>query len=31
MFSVLDAADYYSGVVYDGTNYKILEPGLNVV
>jgi len=31
MFSVLDTTDYYSGVAYDGTNYKILEPGLNVV
>jgi hypothetical protein len=31
MFSVLDATDYYSGVSYDGKDYKILEPGLNVV
>jgi hypothetical protein len=31
MFSVLNATDYYSGVVYDGKVYKILEPGLNVV
>jgi hypothetical protein len=31
MFSVLDTTDYYSGVAYDGTNYKILKPGLNVV
>ena len=31
MFSVMDVTDYYSGVVYDGKDYKILEPGLNVV
>lgn len=31
MFSVLDDTDYYSGVVYDGKDYKLLEPGLNIV
>ena len=31
MFSVMDTTEYYSGVAYDGKDYKILEPGLNVV
>lgn len=31
IFSVLDTTEYYSGVVYDGNEYKILKPGLNVV
>jgi hypothetical protein len=31
MFSVLGVTDYYSGVAYDGKDYKILEPGLNVM
>ena len=31
MFSVMDVTDYYSGVVYDGKDYKILKPGINVI
>ena len=31
MFSVLNDTEYYSGVVYDGKVYKILEPGINIV
>ena len=31
MFSVSNVKEYFSGVVYDGNDYKILEPGLNVV
>lgn len=31
IFSVLDTTEYYSGVVYDGNEYKILKPGINVV
>lgn len=31
MFSVLDTTEYYSGVSYDGKDYKILEPGLNII
>lgn len=31
MFSVSDIANYYSGVVYDGKNYKILDPGINII
>ena len=31
MFSVLDAADYLSGVLYDGYEYVILNIGMNVL
>lgn len=31
IFSVLDNVEYYSGVFYDGKDYKILEPGLNII
>jgi hypothetical protein len=31
MFSVLDATDYYSGVSYDGKDYKLLKPGCNII
>lgn len=28
VFSVLTGSDYYSGVLYDGITYKVLEPGI---
>jgi hypothetical protein len=31
MFSVTNTTEYYSGVVYDGKGYKLLEPGLNII
>jgi hypothetical protein len=31
MFSVMNTTEYYSGVSYDGTTYKLLEPGLNII
>ncbi len=31
MFSVTNTTEYYSGVVYDGEGYKLLEPGLNTI
>jgi len=31
MFSVMDTTEYYSGVAYDGNDYKILDPGLNII
>ncbi len=31
MFSVMNTTEYYSGVVYDGKGYKLLEPGLNII
>jgi hypothetical protein len=31
MFSVLNNTEYYSGIVYDGKGYKLLEPGLNII
>jgi hypothetical protein len=31
MFSVSNDEEYFSGVAYDGSDYKILEPGINVV
>ena len=31
MFSVSNTEEYFSGVAYDGRDYKILEPGLNIV
>lgn len=30
-FSVMNTTEYYSGVAYDGTTYKLLEPGLNII
>ena len=31
IFSVMNDTEYYSGVVYDGNSYKILESGLNAI
>jgi hypothetical protein len=31
IFSVMNTTEYYSGVVYDGKEYKLLEPGLNII
>jgi hypothetical protein len=31
MFSVSNTEDYFSGVAYDGRDYKILEPGMNII
>jgi hypothetical protein len=31
MFSMSDNIEYYSGVAYDGLNYKILTPGINII
>jgi hypothetical protein len=31
IFSVMNATEYYSGVAYDGKDYKILNPGINVI
>jgi hypothetical protein len=31
MFSVMNTTEYYSGVAYDGTTYKLLESGLNII
>jgi hypothetical protein len=31
MFSVLNSTEYYSGIVYNGKGYKLLEPGLNII
>ena len=31
MFSVMNTTEYYSGVVYDGKNYKILNSGKNIL
>ena len=31
IFSVTDTTEYYSGVAYDGKEYKLLEPGCNII
>lgn len=31
MFSVTNIVDYFSGVLYDGKDYKILGPGNNLI
>ena len=31
IFSALNDAEYYSGVLYDGTYYKLLKPGINLI
>jgi hypothetical protein len=31
IFSVLNDTEYYSGVLYDGTYYKLLKPGINLI
>jgi hypothetical protein len=31
MFCVQDTKKYYSGVLYNGQDYKILEPGINII
>lgn len=31
IFSRLDNKEYYSGVVYTGKEYKLLEPGINIL
>lgn len=31
IFSIMSDEDYYSGVLYDGSNYKILNPGDNLL
>ena len=31
IFSTLDTKEYYSGVVYTGKEYKLLEPGINIL
>ena len=31
MFSISNTTEYYSGVAYDGKEYKLLKPGLNII
>jgi hypothetical protein len=31
MFSVSNTTEYYSGILYDGNKYMILEPGSNIL
>lgn len=31
MFSIFNGSNYYSGVVYDGKNCKVLPPGINII
>jgi len=31
MFSILHSINYYSGVFYNGRDYKILTPGINII
>jgi len=31
IFSVLDTTEYYSGILYDGYEYIILNPGSNII
>jgi len=31
IFSVLHDTKYHSGVLYDGNDYKILKPGINII
>lgn len=30
MFCVSNVTEYYSGILYDGNKYKILQPGINI-
>lgn len=31
IFSTLNSNDYYSGVLYDGEDFKVLSPGINIL